>query len=45
MLIVARLDGPTPEIARALVDKALQAEPMACGVAPTLICATPLNRA
>ena len=26
MLMVARLDGPTPEIARGLVDKALQAE-------------------
>ena len=26
VLIVARLDGPTPEIARALVDKALEAE-------------------
>ncbi|TAL05667.1 MAG: TIGR03790 family protein [Verrucomicrobia bacterium] len=26
VLIVARLDGPTPEIARGLVDKALQAE-------------------
>jgi uncharacterized protein (TIGR03790 family) len=26
LLLVARLDGPTPEIARALVDKALQAE-------------------
>ncbi len=26
LLMVARLDGPTPEIARALVDKALEAE-------------------
>ncbi|MFM2081690.1 MAG: hypothetical protein RL380_381, partial [Verrucomicrobiota bacterium] len=26
LLLVARLDGPTPEIARALVDKAVQAE-------------------
>jgi uncharacterized protein (TIGR03790 family) len=26
LLLVARLDGPTPEIARGLVDKALQAE-------------------
>ena len=26
MLIVARLDGPTPEIARGLVDKAIEAE-------------------
>ena len=26
LLLVARLDGPTPEIARALVDKAIQAE-------------------
>ena len=26
ILLVARLDGPTPEIARGLVDKAIQAE-------------------
>ena len=26
ILLVARLDGPTPEIARSLVDKAMQAE-------------------
>ena len=26
ILLVARLDGPTPDIARGLVDKALQAE-------------------
>src|ERR1700685_3918181 len=26
ILLVARLDGPTPEIARGLVDKAMQAE-------------------